>query len=55
VSAIIIECDVSGAIIILEVSAAAAAGFSPFPHPAMATRAMMNAKRFMRAPSSKKK
>jgi hypothetical protein len=49
----IIPCDVSD-IIILE-SSAAAAGFSPFAQPAMATTAMTNAKRFMRAPSSRKK
>jgi hypothetical protein len=45
----IIIFEVSDIIIILEVSAAA--GFSPFEHPAMATTATTNAMRFMRAPS----
>jgi hypothetical protein len=44
VSDIIIMLDVSGVPV-------EAAGFSPFEHPAMATTAMTNAKRFMSAPS----
>jgi hypothetical protein len=49
----IIMWDVSDIIIILDVSAGAAAGFSsPFAHPTMATTARTNAMRFMSAPSS---
>jgi hypothetical protein len=52
----IIMWDVSDIIIILDVSGVEEAGFcSPFEHPAMATTAMTNAMRFMRAPSSNRR